>query len=65
MFNFHQPLFVFAFPIHAGVRIQWETTLHTVSEDSGIVQLVLLKVGETTFSASVEIMTVAISATGL
>ena len=47
-----------------GVRIQWEIIVHTVNEDSGIVQLVLLKVGETTFSASVEITTVAISATG-
>lgn len=46
------------------VTIQWENTTYTVSEDSGTVELVLLKVGETTFSASVEITTIAVSATG-
>ena len=47
-----------------GVSIQWEATAYTVSEDSRILQLVLLKVGGTTFDAAVEITTVAINATG-
>ena len=47
-----------------GVRIQWEATAYTVSEGSEVFQLVLLKEGETTFDAAVEITTVAINAIG-
>ena len=46
------------------MSIQWEATAYTVSEDSGIIQLVLLKEGATVNNVSVEVVTVAGSATG-
>ena len=51
-------------PSSPGVSIQWEATAYTASEGSGAVQLVLLREGNTTFGAAVEITTVAITATG-
>ena len=51
-------------PTSPGVSIQWEATAYTVSEDSGIIQLVLLKEGATVNNVSVEVVTVAGSATG-
>ena len=46
------------------MSIQWEDTAYTVSEDSGSVQLVLLMQGSTDTNVSVDVMTVASSATG-
>ena len=46
------------------MSIQWEDTAYTVSEDSGTVHLVLLKEGSTDRNISVEVKTVASSATG-
>ena len=48
-----------------GVSVQWQVNSYTVSEDSGTVQLVLLKEGPTVSNVSVEVMTVASSATGM
>ena len=49
-------------PPSLGVNIHWEATAYTVNEDSGMVQLVLLKEGETTFDASVTVMTMTATA---
>ena len=49
-------------PFSPGVSIQWEDTAYTVNEDSAVVELVLLKEGETTFDASVTVMTVTATA---
>ena len=46
------------------MSIQWEDTTYTVSEDSGSVQLVLLMQGSTDTNVSVNVTTVASSATG-
>ena len=46
------------------MSIQWEDTAYTVSEDSGSVQLVLLMQGSTDTNVSVDVTTVASSATG-
>ena len=62
MLNVYQPLSVC--PTSPGVSIQWENTAYTVNEDSGTVQLVLLKEGSTDNNVSVEVTTVASSATG-
>ena len=51
-------------PSSLGVNIQWDSTAYTVSEDSEIVQLVLLKEGFTVSNVSVEVMTAAGSAIG-
>ena len=45
-------------PTLLGVSIQWEMTAYTVTENSGTVQLVLIKEGSTDINASVAIMTV-------
>ena len=58
----HLPLCVF--PSSPGVSIRWENTAYTISEDSGTVQFILLKEGSTDSNVSVEVMTVASSATG-
>ena len=47
-----------------GVTIQWEITAYTVSENSGTVQLMLLKEGFTDNNVSVEVTTVGSGATG-
>ena len=47
-----------------GVNIQWEATAYTYSENSGTVELLLFKEGSTLSSVSVEVITVAGSATG-
>ena len=59
----HLPLCVC--PSSPGVSIQWEATAYTVSEDSGTVQLMLLKEGSAGSNISVEVATVAGSATGM
>ena len=46
------------------MRVEWEATAYTVSEESGTVQLVLLKVGSTVSNVSVEVMTMVGSAVG-
>ena len=51
-------------PSSSGVRIQWQTTAYTVSEESGTVQLVLLKEGPTVSNVSVEVMTIVGTAVG-
>ena len=50
--------------ISPGVSIQWQTTTYTVSEDSGTVQLVLIKADATVSNVSVKIATIASSAIG-
>ena len=52
-------------PFFPGVKVQWEDIAYTVSEHSGTVQLVLLKVGSTVSNVSVEVMTVVGNATGM
>ena len=47
------------------MNVQWQVSSYTVSEDSGTVQLVLLKEGPTVSNVSVEVMTIASSATGM
>ena len=47
-----------------GLRVEWETTSYTQSEGIGTVELVLLKEGFASSNVSVEVMTVAGSATG-
>ena len=46
------------------MRIQWETTVYTVSEDSGTVQLVLLKKGLSSYNLTVSVTTQDSSAKG-
>ena len=46
------------------MRIEWETTTYTTSEDSGTVQLVLLKEGTTVRNVTVEVMAMDSSAVG-
>ena len=63
MLSVNFPLCVCSFP--PGVSIHWEATAYTFNEDSATVQLVLLKVGSTDSNVTVEVMTVASSATGM
>ena len=51
-------------PSSPGVSIQWEATAYTASEGSGAVQLVLLREGSADGNVSVQVTTVAGSATG-
>ena len=46
------------------MRIQWEKTAYTVSENNGTVELGLIKIGSTVTNVSVQVMTVAVSAMG-
>ena len=46
------------------MRIQWEKTAYTVSENNRTVELRLIKVGSTVTNVSVQVMTVAVNATG-
>ena len=48
-----------------GVRIQWEATSYTYSENIGTVQLVLLKEGSAVSDVLVEVTTVVGSASGM
>ena len=52
-------------PTFPGVKVQWEATAYTYSENIGTVQLVLHKVGFTVSNVSVEVMTVVGNATGM
>jgi len=52
-------------PVFPGVKVQWEATAYTYSENIGTVQLILHKVGFTVSNVSVEVMTVVGNATGM
>ena len=47
------------------MRVQWEATSYTYSEDSETVQLVMLKEGFTVSNVSVKVTTLANTATGM
>ena len=57
-----QPITAYVCPSSPGVNIKWKNITYTVNEDSVIVELVLLKEGQTTFDASVTVMTMTATA---
>ena len=64
MWGVECPLTLCIYPYNSGISIQWEASAYTVSESNETVQLMLLKVGSTVSNVSVQVMTVAGSATG-